>query len=100
MATVFIPALMRDLTGGQDTVVVTGATVRELVRNLEARFPGAARRLCAGDLLRPGMAVAVDGQLATLGLSQPVGGTSEVHFLPAIAGGAETTIPCSCMLPQ
>ena len=31
MATVFIPALMRDLTGGQETVVVAGASVGDIV---------------------------------------------------------------------
>ena len=37
MATVFIPSLLRDLTGGSDRVEVPGATVRQVVNALEAR---------------------------------------------------------------
>ena len=33
------------------------------------------------------MAVSVDTQVARFGLRQPVGENSEVHFVPAIAGG-------------
>jgi molybdopterin synthase sulfur carrier subunit len=87
MATVFIPALLRSLTGGRDTVTAPGATVGEIVTALEAAYPGMRARLCDGDRLRPGLAVAVDGQFAPLGLLHTVGPTSEVHFLPALSGG-------------
>jgi molybdopterin synthase sulfur carrier subunit len=87
MATVWIPSLLRDLAGGRDTVVVAGASVREVVDALERLYPGMRERLCEGDALRSGVAVAVDAQLAPLGLLQPVGENSEVHFLPAIGGG-------------
>ena len=40
-----------------------------------------------GEIL-PNLAVAIDGDVATMGLLQKVGENSEVHFLPAIAGGA------------
>ena len=46
MATVFIPALIRDLTGGQTRVIVPGNSVREVITQLETRFPGIAGRLC------------------------------------------------------
>jgi len=88
MATVYIPSLLRDLTGGRDTVTVEGGSVREILQRLEATYPGMQARLCDGDALRPGVAVAVDGQLSPLGLLQPVKPDSEVHFVPAIAGGA------------
>jgi len=87
MAVVYIPALMRDLTSGQDILTVSAVTVSQLLDRLEAAYPGIKSRLCDGESLRPGLAVAVDGQLATRGLSQPIADTSEVHFLPAIAGG-------------
>ena len=90
MATVYIPSLLRDLTAGRDTVTVPGGSVRELLEGLEATYPGMRARLCDGDALRPGVAVAVDGQVAPVGLGQPVRPDSEVHFLPAIAGGAAT----------
>ncbi len=87
MPVVWIPSLLRELTEGQETIRVPGRTVREVIEQLEQRFPGIRARLCEGDRLRPGIAVAVDSLHARLGLLQPVEETSEVHFLPAIAGG-------------
>lgn len=87
MATVWIPALLRDLTHGHETVIVPGANVRQLMDQLEQLYPGIRDRLCEGDQLHAGIAIAVDTQIARLGLLQPVGERSEVHFLPAISGG-------------
>ena len=87
MATVWIPSLLRDLTHGQETVTVPGANVREVIDALERLYPGIRDRLCDGDQLHPGIALAVDSQIARLGLLQPVGEGSEVHFLPAVSGG-------------
>jgi sulfur-carrier protein len=87
MATVWIPAQLRDLTNGQETVTVTGDRVGQLIEALEPLFPGIKGRLLSADGLRPGIAVVVDGEVARLGLLQPVGPASEVHFLPAIGGG-------------
>jgi molybdopterin synthase sulfur carrier subunit len=87
MPQVFIPALMRSLAGGAAQVEVSGATVRQIVNELEARYPGLRDRLCDGDELRPGIAVAVDGRVSSRGLLQKVEPASEVHFLPAIGGG-------------
>jgi molybdopterin converting factor small subunit len=85
--TVWIPPLLRDLTGGQETARVAGGTVRQVVEALDRLHPGVKERLCAGDELRPGIAVAVGAQLSSLGLLQPVPAGSEVHFLPALSGG-------------
>jgi sulfur-carrier protein len=84
---VWIPALMRDLTQGQESVTVPGARVREVIEALELLYPGVKARLCDGEELRSGMVVVVDTEAAPLGLAQPVGEASEVHFLPAIGGG-------------
>jgi molybdopterin synthase sulfur carrier subunit len=87
MATVWIPAPLRDLTNRRETVTVPGARVRQVIDALEREFPGMRARLCDGDALRSGIAVVVDGEVARLGLLQPVGPASEVHFLPALGGG-------------
>jgi molybdopterin synthase sulfur carrier subunit len=87
MATVWIPSLLRQLTGGRERVPVAGSTVGQLIEQLDAMYPGLGARLSDGDTLRPGLAVVVDGQVATLGQAQPVAQNSEVHFLPAIGGG-------------
>lgn len=87
-ALVFIPALLRDLTGGQDRVQVDGHTIGAIIDALEQRFPGLKVRLCNGDRLRAGIAVAVGTGMASLGLQQVVPPGSEIHFLPAIGGGS------------
>ncbi len=87
MATLWIPALLRDLTGGQSCVEVPGQTVQQLVAALDARYPGIRARLCEGDALLPTLAVRVDGRVGRLRLREPVGPQSEVHFLPALEGG-------------
>jgi molybdopterin synthase sulfur carrier subunit len=87
VATVWVPSLMRDLTGGADRVDVPGSTVRQVIESLEAAYPGIKERLVEDDRLKPSIGVAVDGVVSRLGLRQPVGETSEVHFLPAVSGG-------------
>ena len=90
MPTVFIAMPLRRFTGGLATVHETGATLRELVERLESRFPGIKERLVDADdpdRLPPGLSAIVDGEATVLGLRQPLEPDSEVHFLPAIAGG-------------
>ena len=87
MVKVFIPPLMRELTSGQDQVEATGSSVRRIIDDLDQRYPGLKARLCAGDTLRPGLAVAVNGHVSSLGLLQKVPDESELHFLPAVGGG-------------
>ena len=87
MSSVWIPALMRDLTGKQETVHVAGTTLLEVIDDLDTRFPGIKARLCQGDELRQGLAVVIDTQVIRDGLSATVGPNSEVHFIPAVSGG-------------
>src|SRR5438270_6622292 len=69
MATVHIPAPMRSLTGGETEVVAPGETLRELIENLEAAYPGIKARLVDGDRIRANLATFVDGIQVTSGLS-------------------------------
>lgn len=87
MARVWIPPLLRDLTGGEETVTASGTRVRHIIDELDRLYPGIRDRLCTDDRLRPGIAVIVDTQVSRLALEEPVNPESEVHFLPAIAGG-------------
>ena len=88
MAVVWIPPLMRSLTEGKSQVEVDGSTVREIVEALEARYPGVAARIVEEGRIRPGLSVAVDGTVGNKGMREPVGPNSEVHFVPAMTGGA------------
>jgi molybdopterin synthase sulfur carrier subunit len=87
MATVWIPALLRDFTQGQPQVEVPGNTVRQVIESLDTAYPGLKGRLCDGDQLVRGIAVSIDGHLAPLGLLARVGTKSEIHFLPLVGGG-------------
>ena len=88
MATVWVPPLLRELTGGLETVAVPGAKVRELVDALDTRYPGIKARLVEDNELRRGIVLTIDGVTSRQGLRQPVSEHSEVHFLPAIGGGS------------
>ncbi len=78
---------MRNLSVGRDRVQVEGATVRQVIENLDKRFPGMKERLMENGSLMPGISIIVDGQQSQLGLLERLEEASEVHFLPAIGGG-------------
>lgn len=65
-----------------------GATIREVIDNLEQTWPGIRERLVTENRLRSNISVAVDGEITPLGLLEPVSPMSEVHFVAAISGGA------------
>ena len=87
MPVVAIPALMRNLTDGEDSVTISGATIREVIDNLETRYPGTKAKLCENDRIRPGIGVYVNGILTRVGMHERVDADAELHFLPAISGG-------------
>ena len=88
MATVFIPSLMQKLSDGQTKVEVEGSNVRQIVDNLDAQYPGFKERLVEDGRLKGNISVAIDGEMTPLGILGKVGENSEVHFLPALGGGA------------
>lgn len=78
---------MRKFTDGEENVALRGATVREVIDNLESRYPGMKERLCEEDRLKPGIAVYINGLLTRGSLLERVDTDAEIHFLPAIGGG-------------
>ena len=87
MPIVYIPALLQPLTGGKSKLEVEGATVRQVIENLDRAWPGIRERLLEAGRLRSTLSVAVDGEVSTLGLLEPVSESSEIHFVAAISGG-------------
>ena len=61
--------------------------MRQVIQQMEERYPGIQERLCADDRLHPHIAVAVDGEVRPKDLRQKVSENSEIHFIPAISGG-------------
>lgn len=87
MATVFLPAMLRELAGGTTQVAANGATVGEVIADLDRQFPGIQDRLMEGGELRSNLAVAIDGEVSPDGVREQVGEQSEVHFVLALSGG-------------
>ena len=87
MATVFIPSLMQKLSDGKSRVEIEGSSVRQIVNNLDAAYPGFKDRLAEDGRIKGNISVAIDGEITPLGMLEKVSENSEVHFLPAIGGG-------------
>jgi sulfur-carrier protein len=85
-----IPTPLRTVTGGSSTVEVDGATVGEVVKNLEEAHPGMAERLLDdGGNVRRFVNVFVDDEDIRFaqGLQTPVRDGTTVSIIPAVAGG-------------
>jgi molybdopterin synthase sulfur carrier subunit len=78
---VFLPRGLRARAGGLAELAVEARNVRQLIAALEDRFPGLA------DDIDGKMAVAIDGDIVSDPMLEPLGPGSEVHFLPRIGGG-------------
>ena len=88
--TVRIPTILRPLTDGQKHVEGSGATLRELLADLDSRHPGLAGRVVDDGALRRFVNVYVNDEDVrfTGGLDTAVADGDEVTILPAVAGGA------------
>ncbi len=89
MATVRIPTPLRVLTSGKDEVEATGATVGDLIADLEAKYPGVRDRLLDEKGVRRFINIFVgDEDIRFLdGLKTELKGNEQVSIIPAIAGG-------------
>jgi len=89
MTTIRIPPTLRTETGGERQVPAAGDTVRELLDDLMARFPGLRSQLVEDEEIAPFVNVYVGGEDVRMldGLDTPVEQGSTVILLPAMAGG-------------
>ncbi|MCG3207986.1 MAG: Sulfur carrier protein CysO [Anaerolineae bacterium] len=90
MTTIRIPSPLRRYTNSQSKVQVNGATIQQLIDNLEAEFPGVKSRLCEDNgQIKRYVNVFVNGEeIRTLqGADTPVADKDEVSIIPAMAGG-------------
>lgn len=88
--TVRIPTILRPLTGGEKLVEGSGATVRDLLADLDSRHDGLADRVVDDGAVRRFVNVYVNDEDVrfTGGLDTPVADGDQVTILPAVAGGA------------
>jgi molybdopterin converting factor small subunit len=78
---VFAGAELPRLVGGAASLDVAATTFRQLVRELDARFPG------VGSRIEEGMAVAIDGVIYQDAYAAPLAEGAEIVLIPKIGGG-------------
>jgi len=85
-----IPTILRPYTAGEKAVEGAGATLDELIADLESRHPGLRERLVENDQLRRFVNVYLNDEDVRFlgGLAAPVTEGDNVTILPAVAGGA------------
>ena len=87
MAEVRLPRSLAAMFPGTPTrLSARGATVVEVIADLEAQVPGLRNRILdAGPSIRTHLNVFVAGERATL--TTPVAADSVIHVIPAVSGG-------------
>lgn len=84
-----IPTPLRTLTGGADEVTASGATVREVIDDLEGKHPGLRERLLDEKGVRRFVNIYVGEEDIRFleGLKTALKSGDQISIVPAIAGG-------------
>ncbi len=86
-----IPTPLRTITKGADVVAAEGKTVKEIIENLEANYPGIKERICDNDgqIRRFINFYLNDEDIRFMGnQNTPVKDGDHISIVPAIAGGS------------
>jgi molybdopterin converting factor small subunit len=78
---VLISSFCGRYTGGVKNFEIEAKTLRDVIRALDARYPG------LGEHLEEETSVAIDGEIHEVGYSHPVRPGCEIFFIPKIEGG-------------
>jgi molybdopterin synthase sulfur carrier subunit len=76
-----ISGRVRTLTGGVGEFEIEASTVRQLISELERKFPG------LGAHVEEYMAIAIDGEIHQDALGTQLAPDSEIVLIPRISGG-------------
>jgi len=87
MATVLVPTMLRALCDGATRLEAPGATLEEVLRAADGRYPGFYDQIVEAGRVRPELAIAVDGEASGFSLHELVRPAAEVAIIPAISGG-------------
>ena len=87
LLTVFVPTMLQTMTNGVKQIDMEANNVRQVIDRLETLYPGMKDRLIESGQIRSNLAVAIDGEVARMGLLEKIGEAREIHFVPAIGGG-------------
>jgi molybdopterin synthase sulfur carrier subunit len=86
-----IPTPLRRVTDGAAEVEAQGSSIRELIEDLERRYPGMRERLCddAGEVRRFVNIFVGDEDIRFLsGIETPLQDGTQISIVPAVAGGS------------
>jgi molybdopterin synthase sulfur carrier subunit len=89
-ASVRIPTILRNYTGGANEVTAEGSTLAEVLDSLESHHPGIrARVLDDTGALRRFVNIYVGDEDVRFsgGLDSPVADNAKISIIPAVAGG-------------
>ena len=86
---VMVPTLLRPLTEGQKKVEAQGETVRQLIDQLDQRYPGIKGRLVHDDQVHRFVNIYVNDEDIRFadGLATVIAAGDRLTVLPAVAGG-------------
>jgi molybdopterin converting factor small subunit len=89
MATVRIPTPLRNHTDGQDVVTAAGATIAEVIDDLDKNHPGIKAKLVDDKGVRRFVNIFIgDEDIRFMGgIDTEVKDSDEISIIPAIAGG-------------
>lgn len=84
-----IPTIMRPYTGGEKVVTAEGATLAEVIADLDARYAGILDRLIDDSGLRRFVNVYLNDEDVRFldGLGTVISDKDSITILPAVAGG-------------
>ena len=84
-----IPTILRTYTGGEKVVTAEGASLQELIANLDTTYAGIGERLIDESGLRRFVNVYLNDEDVRFleGLSTELSDGDSVTILPAVAGG-------------
>jgi sulfur-carrier protein len=88
--TVRVPTPLRTLTQGKDEVPAKGATIREVIEDLERNYPGLKERLCDDKGVRRFVNIYQNEEDIRFleSLDTKVKDGDSISIVPAIAGGS------------
>jgi MoaD family protein len=86
---VSIPTILRTHTGGEKRVAASGATLQDVISDLEANYSGISERLVDNGKLHRFVNIYVNDEDVRFsgGLDTAISDGDSVTILPAVAGG-------------